>query len=245
MIAHILILLLVFSSLGDAYFTKKLRESTHPHRRIRAYVVTIVQLVACAGLVQWSIRPTAYWSSSPNGWLLLAVPITLAILYVTFQPAYKILQRPELLEKTDKSFQPLAYMLPQSSVERAWFVPLCFAAGVCEELIFRQFVVDYFASGVFQLPLWIAILCSCLLFGLNHSYQGLKGVVSTSIIAGLMCVVVLGFGSLLPAMVLHTVFDLRVLPMLKISPATAERSDDITNLDEPQGWQERVSQGSD
>jgi membrane protease YdiL (CAAX protease family) len=57
--------------------------------------------------------------------------------------------------------------------------------------------------------LWGAAALSVVLFGLAHAYQGAKGIVTTGIVGSLLTLVVLIFGSLWPAIVLHALLDIQ------------------------------------
>ncbi len=137
------------------------------------------------------------------------------MLYIVLQPAYKIWRMPELRKKTTLAFESLSFMLPQSWLERWTFALVCITAGVCEEYLFRGFVVDYFRRAPYDLPLAAAALASVILFGAGHMYQGVKGALSTVVMGFLFVILVLGFQSLWPAIVLHAMIDLRVLILIE------------------------------
>lgn len=58
-----------------------------------------------------------------------------------------------------------------------------------------------------MLGLWGAAGVSVFAFAAAHAYQGAKGIVASGVIGGLLTLVVLFTGSLLPAMVLHALVD--------------------------------------
>ena len=80
-------------------------------------------------------------------------------------------------------------------------------AGFGEELVFRGYLIWVFEP---ILGLWGAAVISVVIFGLGHAYQGTKGIIETAIIGAIFTLVVLIFGSLLPAMVLHALFDVYI-----------------------------------
>jgi hypothetical protein len=84
-------------------------------------------------------------------------------------------------------------------------VGVSLSAGFCEEFIFRGYLIWAFQS---LLGLWGAAALSVVLFAVAHAYQGARGIVSTGIVGSLLTLVVLIFGSLLPAIALHALIDI-------------------------------------
>jgi membrane protease YdiL (CAAX protease family) len=60
-------------------------------------------------------------------------------------------------------------------------------------------------------PLWVLALGIAAVFGAAHLYQGLAGVAATTTLGAVLGLLVITTGSLLPAMVLHALIDLRIL----------------------------------
>jgi len=96
-------------------------------------------------------------------------------------------------------------ILPQSSREYGGFVPLAITAGVCEEVLFRGFLVWLLS---FVMPWWAAGLTQAVLFGMGHAYQGPRGVVLTGLVGLFLMGVVWLTGSLWAAIVIHALMDL-------------------------------------
>jgi len=112
-------------------------------------------------------------------------------------------------------------ILPANAVERATFVLVALTAGVCEEVLFRGFLIRFLHDGAPALPLAAALVVSSLVFGLNHLYQGRKGVLGTTI-AGLgFGLLFLVTGSLIPAIIIHALVDLQMVYVLRPVPADA------------------------
>ena len=70
-----------------------------------------------------------------------------------------------------------------------------------------------------------AVVVSVLLFGLLHVYQGVAGVVGTTLIGGLLFVSYVTTGSILVPIVLHVLFDLRSLVLIPVTVFGAHRVD--------------------
>lgn len=99
-----------------------------------------------------------------------------------------------------------ARVLPSSLIEFLPYLALSVTAGVCEEFLYRGFVLA--ALVRVGLPIWLVVLLTSLLFGLAHTYQGKSGVAGTS----LMGLVFGGFrvltGSLVPVTMWHATVDI-------------------------------------
>jgi membrane protease YdiL (CAAX protease family) len=112
-------------------------------------------------------------------------------------------------------------LLPRTRIERVTFAGLAVTAGICEEVLFRGFGVAYVRW------LWPAVTraglvaVTSVVFGLGHLYQGLRGVLLTGIVGALLASVTLSTGTLLPAILMHALLDLRVLALPDLSPAPA------------------------
>jgi membrane protease YdiL (CAAX protease family) len=91
---------------------------------------------------------------------------------------------------------------------------------VCEEIIFRGFLLRYLHTAPWHLTLIWAIALSSAIFGLQHLYQGIAGVLQTTVMGVLFCLIFLITGNLAVPILLHTVMDLRVLLLLPPTPTS-------------------------
>lgn len=99
----------------------------------------------------------------------------------------------------------LEHMLPRTGRERLAFIGLSFSAGVCEELVFRGFLIPALemASG----SLAVAVLFSAIVFGTLHAYQHVRGAARAASLGLLMTVPFLATGSVVPSMIAHFAYD--------------------------------------
>lgn len=97
---------------------------------------------------------------------------------------------------------PLAMLLmPRDAGEKSGFLLLSGVAAVCEELLFRGFLLWVFVAWL-ESP-WIAAGIVSLSFGLAHGYQKLAGIVRSGVLGMMLAVPTLITGSLFPAIVAH------------------------------------------
>jgi CAAX protease family protein len=97
-------------------------------------------------------------------------------------------------------------VLPSTSVEFAPYFALALTAGVCEEFLYRGFVMAALSrAGLFS---WAVVVISSVLFGLAHTYQGKGGVLGTTLLGLVFGATRLALQSLAPVMVWHGAVDI-------------------------------------
>ena len=97
-------------------------------------------------------------------------------------------------------------LLPRNGAETGHTAVLAVNAGVCEELYFRLYLPLLLVS--IHVPPLYAFVLAGIVFGLIHAYQGVVGVVATTVLGGVMSLVYLASGSLLVVMGVHAALDL-------------------------------------
>lgn len=121
-------------------------------------------------------------------------------------------------------------LLPRNRRELGWGAALSVNAGVVEELLFRL-GIPALLFGITG-NAWIAIAVSLAMFGLLHVYQGVAGIVGSTVIGSVLMLLYLATGSIIVAIIVHALIDLRslvLIPMVvskahKVSGTTARRS---------------------
>ena len=96
-------------------------------------------------------------------------------------------------------------ILPQSTEELLPFLALAITAGLCEEFLYRGFVMAVLAR--LGAVAWVAVLASSVLFGLAHLYQGRGGLVSTMFVGIVLGIGRVVYGSLVPVVFWHAAVD--------------------------------------
>jgi uncharacterized protein len=181
------------------------------HReRIRLYASTI--------LFQWMLAAMVAWRAFARGLTLpqlgLAGGRLPSIFLLTFLGATLIAVAHWMnLRRMAGSSHPAAEKLramaerlfPKSATETIFFTLLALTAGICEEFIFRGFVIAaLFSAG---LSGWAAVIVSSVMFGVAHLYQGKGGSVGTGILGVLFASVRIACGSIFPVVLWHAVLD--------------------------------------
>ena len=99
-----------------------------------------------------------------------------------------------------------ARLFPRSRSEFTLFVVLSLTAGVCEEFLFRGFVMAALLRA--GLGTWLVVILSSAMFGLAHLYQGKGGSLGTGILGAIFALARILSKSLLPAIMWHSVLDI-------------------------------------
>jgi len=125
---------------------------------------------------------------------------------IVFQ-ARSIIGSPEKRSATLDELGSVTFLLPHTPKELRAFDAVSVTAGVCEEVIYRGYMIAYLMA-LFGAPFWVAGLVSSVLFGFAHAYQGPAGILKTTAAGGMMALLYGLTGSLWAPIVAHAVMDL-------------------------------------
>lgn len=221
LLAHLLILFLIIAVPirgARRYQVLIRRVARHPELRARFYVMGMLgqwlMLVPLAIIVVGLNWPASLLGlqAPANLWLFLPLSLVL-VLAVYAQVLYigRVARTSEGRDLLRQSMSGPLHMLPRTSRERALWFLLSLTAGFCEELLYRGFMPAYLVHIFPGVPFFVAIVIAAALFGLGHIYQKLTGVLGTSIMGLLFGFLYFFTGSLYLSMILHALFDLRLL----------------------------------
>ena len=113
--------------------------------------------------------------------------------------------KPARREALRQKLAYVEYLLPHSRGELSWFIALAITAGVCEELLYRGFLLWVLKAYV---GIALAAVIGVALFGVLHLYQGRQGALKAAAAGAVMTLIYLVTGWLFPAMVVHALVDL-------------------------------------
>jgi membrane protease YdiL (CAAX protease family) len=186
--------------------------SGRPGARVDAYRKTIVQQWSITGLVligwvlagrAWPDLRLAWPPTAAATWIMLGL-VVLGVAF-TFVQLVGVARTPGARDGVRAQFADFAWMLPHTRSEHAWFRVVSVTAGVCEEIVFRGYLL-WGLDAILPLP--GAVVLQALVFGIAHSYQGTPGIVKTGIVGLLMGAMAAWTGSLLAPIVIHAALDL-------------------------------------
>jgi CAAX protease family protein len=182
-----------------------------PGARSRVYLayLTTAWGLTVAVLALWAIgaRP---WGALPLGFgtpLRSAAGLVVVAAYLGLGWAQwrALVARPEHLARVLNKAASAEPLLPHTPRERAGFALVALSAGVCEEVLFRGFVMWYLAAWGGPL---LAVAGSSLLFGFGHLYLGVRDFYRTTLGGLFFALLTLVTGALWPAVLIHAFADL-------------------------------------
>lgn len=163
-----------------------------------------------------SVPPSALGLRGPDDWtytliLIVEIMVLLPIVVVRVRRRIAKRQRPGMV----KLLLEVKELLPHTSYERRLWLLVSITAGICEEIIFRGFLLWYFPvlGAVFRLevPPLAALVLSSILFGFAHIYQGWRGVLGTGLLGALFAYLYISTGSLILPILCHILVDARIV----------------------------------
>jgi membrane protease YdiL (CAAX protease family) len=206
--------LLVLAPIWGVWDFQKLESEVQKGRpipRLRFYRKTLVMEwgLTAAVLALWiaagrALPEIGLTFALADWWWLGAILTGAGVLFMIVQ-LVTVSRDPEKLKSMRAEFRSLRAMLPDNDRETRWFNALSVTAGICEEIIYRGFLIAYFTAFVGLIP---ALLLSSFVFGLGHAYQGWRGIVKVSVIGVVMGGIYLLTGSLWAPIVLHAILDI-------------------------------------
>ena len=138
-------------------------------------------------------------------WTLL---ISGAVIGIIVQQAYSFATSPDAQAQVREKFESdpgFGTVLPSTPREARVFSGGAVTAGICEEVLYRGYLLWYFQS---LLPGGAAVAAAIVVFGVAHAYQGMRGIFSTGMAGAFAVAVYLLTGSLLAPILLHATLDL-------------------------------------
>jgi len=200
--------------LTDLWLYPRLRRATAagtPGARVRYHLIGAASLwlvAACSVAVM--LRQQQPWHdlrldvASP---LRLAAGFALAAAYIAYvMKGYRrLIGKPDRLRTMMKNHANVEALLPHTRAEAKTFAVLSISAGVCEEIVYRGFILWF---TTMWLGVWAGFVVTAVIFGLAHAYLGPKHILRTAVAGVVLGIVAVGSASLLPAILLHAFTDL-------------------------------------
>ena len=201
-----------------------LRAATFGFRRLRRATperlpVTRRAVYRDAIVIQWSLAAVvlAIWAWRGRAWgalgleprvtagLIGVAAASVLIALLLLRQRAQVLKDDEALDHLREKMRSLEVMLPHARAELPLFAALAATAGLCEELLYRGYLLWYFAQRLDVIP---AAALTAVVFGVGHAYQGLAGMLKTGLVGAFLATVYLVTGSLYLPMLLHGLMDL-------------------------------------
>ena len=174
-----------------------------PVRKRMAGGVSVLLIISLSALLAAASNHVGFSARITAG----AVGFGTFLLSVLVYAVWKTLKR-----RPERAAQSRRLYGTSTPAELAWAMALALTAGVGEEIIFRGVLYQLLARQ-FGNVLMAAIVCVAL-FALGHATQGWKGIVFSAYLAICLHYIVIVFGSIIVAMIVHTLYDAALFAML-------------------------------
>lgn len=185
-------------------------ESRHITTRVPLYLFMIgFELVLAAYVWFLGVKPAGgtmlgliggKWSSARDVWRDIGVAFMfwMVVIAVLVELRFSLGVNPQALRAA-------LILAPRGSLEILLWVAVALAAGVCEEFVFR----GYLQKQLFALTGSdvAAVLLQALIFGVAHSYQGVRGMITIGVYGALFGILAVNRRSLRPGMIQHFMQD--------------------------------------
>ena len=115
---------------------------------------------------------------------------------------------PEALEETRAQWYSRTPFMPANLREFRAFIGMALTAGICEEILFRGFLMTYLQALSYGSPKYQSMVVSAAVFAMLHIYQGRVAAVKIfafSLIFGALYILT---NSILPSILIHVLVDL-------------------------------------
>jgi uncharacterized protein len=178
--------------------------------RLREYRHAIVAQWAMASVAAWLWwRRDGAWAAfglrAHAQWWLAGVLVFLAALAgVQIANYFNVRRSEKVRELVRKSIGFVEPLVPHRAEEMRWFVAVSLTAGICEEFLYRGYLIWAVGSYV---GWWGGVVFSVVAFAVVHAYQGRRGILTAGTLGVLLAAVVALTGSLVPAMAVHAWVD--------------------------------------
>jgi membrane protease YdiL (CAAX protease family) len=217
---HVLAVLLVAAvPVWDRVETLRVKRSSDSRARVQSYRRVVAVLWGLTALALAAMPPNDLLHPPALGGALarlgaaqgVPLPIVVALFAGLAGPVLIALASPRARAQLAKPLEALSWYLPNSPAERRWFAAVAVSAGVCEEVLYRGFLLHYLTALLPGLGGAGAVLVAALVFAMAHTYQGPLGAVVTALMALGFTALFVASHSLWLAIMVHALVDLRVL----------------------------------
>jgi membrane protease YdiL (CAAX protease family) len=178
---------------------------------LQIYAWNILALWSLAGGCVWITRMNYLTLNDlgerpGNAYRTLVISGILIAIVVLLIGAQKKQKKKVSSQQLNDSLDTVRRLLPKTSTERAVWIVVSITAGICEEVLYRGWLLSLFAATLGSV--WLGLLISSIIFGFAHAYQGRPAILGTGAIGAIFGFLFILSGSLIPGQVLHAAMDL-------------------------------------
>ena len=158
-----------------------------------------------------------------------AIVLTIYVLFIFFTTCFIFyyLFSPSLRKKEseDHKSEWERAVLPRSRKEKIYWLFSSLATSICDEFIYRG-VMFFLLQAIFpDMPIFILLAITSVIFGIKHANQGIKDIASNTYGGALLGAFYLVTGSIIPGMILRFIGGVS-----RAFPLAAKRSDILPDV---------------
>jgi membrane protease YdiL (CAAX protease family) len=216
LVNHILFFLILIALPTYVFFnTKKIKESIDPRvKEITYYKIFVFYWVSVLCLILFSDLPRVFYVQTfdlSGIWTVLAYVAAAYIFFIHLVPLFMISFSSRFRKLTAASFDKKSFVFPTTTRQRYLFIIVPITVGICEEIIYRGYLYQYFQNAPFNLSAVVSFLLVCVIFGIGHYQQGVSGVIMTMILGYFLGYLYFVTGNLYLSIIFHILFDAKIL----------------------------------
>jgi membrane protease YdiL (CAAX protease family) len=189
--------------LGNMHFNEYTRRRFYLSNSLVLWIITLIVMA----IWYWNKRSFELmgFKYPEPGWIAILLTVLMGILYVA-DLMYSTLSDHEL-RKTQKQWESSVPFLPEKYRELPAYTLMCITAGVCEEILYRGFLVNYFIDPMKDGFPWMAGVFPSVLFSIAHFYQGYMAMFKIFLLSLLFGLIFIFSQSLLFVVIIHFLID--------------------------------------
>ncbi|MCL1051856.1 CPBP family intramembrane metalloprotease [Shewanella abyssi] len=183
-----------------------------PEKRIAVYRITMLQLWLPVMFLMVLVSQDHISMSDIGLQWQFGVANQIGVAALVLIAGYFFMSLKKLSESTEnhqairKQLAYIQWLMPTSVKETRYFIlGVSITAGICEELLFRGYLMHMLAD---YMPTYAVVIISSLAFGLPHLYQGVIHILRTALMGVVMALIYLATDSIIVPIVLHAVIDM-------------------------------------
>ena len=144
-------------------------------------------------------------------YIVIGVALLYSILLLYYAIGYFISDhvKNKMIVMKQEQMKQIKYteILPVTKKDKVVWNQVAWTAGITEEIIYRGFLIIAFNTLFPEWSIWSVLFCASILFGLAHTYQGLSGVIRTTIFGFVFGMLAVALNSIIPLILLHALID--------------------------------------
>jgi uncharacterized protein len=195
---------------------KKLKLSIDPRAKERTYLKMFVWFwLLLIGFIIASPIKDVFFVTRPLAFNTIGkIAFYLFLIYYLITqvfPIFLIFFSEKFRGLVSKAYKNNSFIFPITPRQKKlfWIIPI--TVGICEEIIFRGYLYQYFTISPYGLsPLASFLLCT-VIFGLGHFQQGITGMIDSTLFGFMLGFIYFATGNLYASILIHILFDFKLL----------------------------------